>query len=91
MHIYNQKGPLRQYLKSRNMYIAAYSPLGMTGELRFIGNPVVMSDPVIQEVAEEMNVPPPKLALKFLLQLGNNVIISPKSTSEFHIKENNLN
>lgn len=73
------------------MYIAAYSPLGMTGELRFIGNPVVMSDPVIQEVAEEMNVPPPKLALKFLLQLGNNVIISPKSTSEFHIKENNLN
>ncbi|KAK8850129.1 hypothetical protein M9Y10_018241 [Tritrichomonas musculus] len=38
MHIYNQMAPLREYLKSRNMYIAIY-----------IGNPVVMNDPVLHE------------------------------------------
>lgn len=27
------------------MYIEAYSPLGMSSEIRFKGNPVVMNDP----------------------------------------------
>ena len=74
------------------IYIVAYSPLGMSSEFRFKGNPVVMQDPVLHQIAKEMNVSPHKLALKFLLQLGDNVIIIPKSTSESHIKENsNLN
>ena len=60
----------------------------MSSEIRFKGNPVVMNDPVLSEIAKEMNVSPRKLALKFLLQLGDNVIIIPKSTSESHIKEN---
>ena len=61
----------------------------MSSEFRFKGNPVVMQDPVLHQIAKEMNVSPHKLALKFLLQLGDNVIIIPKSTSQSHIKENN--
>ena len=58
MHLYNQNGPLREYLKSRNMYIVAYSPLGMSSEFRFKGNPVVMQDPVLHQIAKARTVSP---------------------------------
>ena len=88
MHLYNQCGPMREYLKSRNIYIAAYSPLGMSTEFRFKNNLVVMDDPVLNEIAKEMNISPQRLELKFLLQLGDNVMIVPKSAQDNHIKEN---
>lgn len=88
MHLYNQNQPLREYLASRNIFIEAFSPLGSSPENRIDKDPIIMNDPVLNEIAKEMKVTPCQLELKFLLQLGENVVIVPKSVHEKYLLEN---
>ena len=88
MHLYNQNQPLIQYLASRNIYIEAFSPFGSSPEKRIDSDPLIMNDPVLNEISKELNVSPYQLELKFLLQLGENVVVVPKSVHEKFLIEN---
>ena len=88
MHLYNQNQPLREYLSSRNIYIEAFSPFGSSPENRISSDPLIMDDPVLNEIAKKLNVSPYQLELKFLLQLGENVVVVPKSVHEKYLVDN---
>ena len=87
MHIYMQQGPLLQYLKSRNIYMGAYTPLGSAGTKR-PEEPTVLADEVLNQIAKEINKTPAQVALKFLLQCAPIVVPIPKSVTPARILSN---
>ena len=87
MHIYMQQGPLLQYLKSRNIYMGAYTPLGSAGTKR-PEEPTVLADEVLNQIAKEINKTPAQVALKFLLQCSPIVVPIPKSVTPARILSN---
>lgn len=47
-----------------------------------------MNDPILNDIAKELNVSPYQVELKFLLQLGENVVVVPKSIHQNYLMEN---
>lgn len=74
---YLQQPELRHYCQERDIAVTAWSPLGR-GQ--------VLSDPVINQIAEAHGRTPAQVILKWHLQVGN--IIIPKSVTPSRIKEN---
>ncbi|HEY0222546.1 MAG TPA: aldo/keto reductase [Lactovum miscens] len=66
-----------KFAKENGILIEAYSPLA-TGHM--------LENPEIVKMAEELDVSPAQLAIKFCLQ--NGVLPLPKATSREHIKDN---
>lgn len=87
MHIYMQQGPLLQYLKSRNIYMGAFTPLGSAGTKR-PEEPTLLEDEVLVQIAKEINQTPGAVALKFLLQCDPITVIIPKSVTPSRILAN---
>jgi aldehyde reductase len=88
MHLYMQQEALIQYCKSRGIYVVAWGPLGRGGQE--VGKQVnLLGDPVLNEVAKEVGKPVGSVALRFLLELGDNVTVIPKSLTPARIKSNN--
>ena len=87
-HLYMQQGALAQYLRSRGIMLTAYSPLGSmdSGITKGVN---ILKDPVLLEVANELNQTPAAVELKFLLELSPNIQVIPKSVTKSRIKENN--
>lgn len=62
----------------------AYAPLGRPAYTS--GNNAVLSDPIVQMVAEKLGKTPAQVVLRWGLQMGHTVL--PKSKSESRMKEN---
>lgn len=85
VHPYNQQNNLVSYCKSRNVIVQAYSPLGMPS-YKETGEPDVLSDPILQEIAATHNITVAQLCLQWSLQRGLHVIA--KSSKIKHLEEN---
>ena len=66
-----------QYCKERDILVQAWSP---------IGRQRVLTEPLVQELAEKYGVSPARICLKFAVQRG--IIPLPKSSSMERMKEN---
>lgn len=76
-HPYLSQEPLRAFCEQQQIAVTAWSPLGR-------GN--VLNDETIIRIANEYNVSPAQIILRWHLQ--NDVIIIPKSVTASRIKEN---
>ncbi|MEK5078159.1 aldo/keto reductase [Solibacillus sp. FSL W7-1436] len=76
-HPYLSQEPLRAFCNQQQIAVTAWSPLGR-------GN--VLKDETIIRIADEYNVSPAQIILRWHLQ--NDVIIIPKSVTASRIKEN---
>eukprot|EP00956_Cyclotella_meneghiniana_P004654 scaffold5736_cov123-Cyclotella_meneghiniana.AAC.3 len=85
IHPYNQQHNLVSYCKSRNVNIQAYSPLGMPS-YKETGEPDVLSDPLLREIADAHGITVAQLCLQWSLQRGLHVIV--KSSKKKHLEEN---
>lgn len=73
---YSQEAAV-QYCKERDILVQAWSP---------IGRQRVLTEPLVQELAEKYGVSPARICLKFAVQRG--IIPLPKSSSMERMKEN---
>lgn len=87
IHPYNQQEKLLAYCKSRNVTVQAYSPLGTPG-YREGGEPDVLSDPVLNDIANARGTSVARLCLQWSLQRGCRVVA--KSSDKGHMEENLL-
>lgn len=76
-HISNTPNELIAYCKQQNILIEAYSPMG---------HGVILSNPVIKEMAEKYQVSVSQLCIRYCLQLG--MIALPKTANPAHMKNN---
>lgn len=85
MHPYLSQKQLRAYCKARGVKFQAYSPLG-SGGYKESGEPNVLEDSVLTELAQKYNATPAQIALAWILQYDISVVV--KSSSLVHHKEN---
>lgn len=69
--------------KEHHMPIMAYSPLAHGASLR----KQLLTDPIIQKIAERRNVKPLQIVLAWAIRF-NNILAIPKAVQEEHIVEN---
>eukprot|EP00804_Cyclotella_cryptica_P018798 CCRYP_021000-RD/>CCRYP_021000-RD protein AED:0.35 eAED:0.35 QI:346/1/0.87/1/0.71/0.62/8/1142/362 len=87
IHPYNQQSKLLSYCKSRNVAVQAYSPLGLPS-YKETGEPDLLLDPVLKEIAAAHGVTVAQVCLQWSLQRGYHVIV--KSSKRNHLEENLL-
>ena len=86
-HIYLQQKELIKYCTARGIHFQAYSPLGASKEYRTEGiDPIILNDPILQQLATKYNISVPTLCLVWLLQRNVSVVV--KSTNKQHIHDN---
>lgn len=79
-----QQTKLKAFCQTNGVHLSAYSPLGSPGTTWIKGN--VLTDPVVNMVAEKLGKSPAQVALRWGVQMGHSVL--PKSTTEARIKQN---
>ncbi|XP_077236871.1 aldo-keto reductase family 4 member C10-like [Tasmannia lanceolata] len=79
-----QQSKLREFCQSKGIHLTAYSPLGSPGRNWIKSD--VLSNPVLNMVAEKLGKTPGQVAIHWGLQMGQSVV--PKSTNEARMKEN---
>ncbi|KAL9179716.1 hypothetical protein ACHAXT_009006 [Thalassiosira profunda] len=87
IHPYNQQSKLLVYCQSRGIAVQAYSPLGTPG-YKEEGEPDVLADPVLKEIASAHGITVAQLCLQWSLQRGCHVVA--KSANKQHMEENLL-
>jgi len=87
IHPYNQQSKLLAYCKSRNITVQAYSPLGTPG-YKESGEPDVLADPLLKEIATNHRISVAQVCLQWSLQRGCHVVA--KSSNKKHMEENLL-
>lgn len=80
LHPYNPQPDLLKFCKQENIAVTAYSPLGSGGE------PSLLQDPVIVELAKKLSLTPAQVLLSWAATRGTVAI--PKSVKVERIKEN---
>ncbi|XP_012275943.1 alcohol dehydrogenase [NADP(+)] isoform X2 [Orussus abietinus] len=95
LHAYNQQTNLRNFCRSHNIAITAYSSLGSPGAKKHFQTKYnyttescsdLLGHPTIQELATKYNKTTAQILLRHLVQEG--IIVIPKSTSPARIKSN---
>ncbi|XP_028783424.1 NADPH-dependent aldo-keto reductase, chloroplastic-like [Neltuma alba] len=82
-HLVWQQSSLHNLCMSTGVHLSAYCPLGSPGSWV---RGEVLKEPVLLEIAEELNKSPAQVALRWGIQSGHSVL--PKSVNESRIKEN---
>lgn len=86
-HAYYQRPSLVNYCLSRNICVAAHTPLGGGSSNEKTWNtPNPLNDPIIAEIAEAHKKSPAQVLLRLLLQLG--IVVLPKSVKPHRMAEN---
>lgn len=85
LHPYNIQDDLVEFCQQNNIQVTAYSPLGTPGGLD-AGEPVLLEEDVLKDIAREVNRTSAQVLLKWGLQ--RNTIVIPKSTDPSHIENN---
>lgn len=89
LHPYFQQIDLADYCREKGIHMTAYSPLGSGDRgagLKKPGEPVVLNDPVLAEIASELGVTPAQVILSWIMSRGISVI--PKSVNPGRIQQN---
>ncbi|XP_076283410.1 aldo-keto reductase family 1 member A1 isoform X1 [Lasioglossum baleicum] len=95
LHAYLQQTSLREFCKSHNIIVTAYSPLASPGakvhfktkyNVSVESYPDILGHPVVEKLSAEYKRIPAQILLRYLLQLG--VVVIPKSASPERIKKN---
>jgi len=87
LHPYFQQKVLVDYCKAHHIAVTAYSPLANPAmPFHKAGDPNILHDPVISEIAKKHGKSNAQVALKFLVQ--KEIVVIPKSVNETRIKEN---
>lgn len=87
-HLFLQQEALIEFCSKRNIIVEGYRTLGGPIDSRKANNPVVLENPVLNEVAKETGKTPAQVELKFLLSLDNNNVVLAKSDKPERIKSN---
>ncbi|XP_067938669.1 1,5-anhydro-D-fructose reductase-like [Watersipora subatra] len=87
-HAWFPQYDLLDFCKTRGISFAAYAPIGSPGKPPTAGRkiPVLMDEPVLQEIASKHNKSVAQVLLRNLLQRG--IIVLPKSVTPARIKSN---
>ncbi|BBN17607.1 protein MpTPS-like1 [Marchantia polymorpha subsp. ruderalis] len=75
---------LRAYMKTHNIHLSAYSPLGTWGTSGVKIN--LLDHPLLTKIGEKYGRTPAQVSLRWGVQMGNSVL--PKSTKAERVKEN---
>ncbi|WKY01523.1 hypothetical protein Q1695_015489 [Nippostrongylus brasiliensis] len=88
IHPYLQQKKLRAFCKQYDIAVTAYGSLANPGSAyyRKPGDPDVLTDTTIKNIASAHKKTPAQIALRWAVQ--QNILVIPKSTSEVRIKEN---
>ena len=88
-HVYLQQEALRSYCQQRGIVVTGYCPLGSPAradKYRHEGDPDLLNDPVVGDIAKQVGCTPAQIVLRFLMEI--NVIPLPKSVHPERIAEN---
>ena len=95
LHAYHQQKPLREFCKSHNITITAYSPIGSPGAKEHFQNkynyspekfPDLLGHPIVKEIADKYGKSPAQVLLRHLVQEG--IVVIPKSSNPERIRSN---
>ncbi|XP_053318102.1 uncharacterized protein LOC128490298 [Spea bombifrons] len=87
-HLYLNQSKLLEYCRSQNILLVGYSTLGSSRDGAWIDQsaPILLEDPVLNEIAKKHNRTAAQVALRFLLQRG--IVVLAKSFNPVRIKQN---
>lgn len=85
-HPYLSQVKLFHYCSSKGILLNAHCPLGSPGSCAKPGQPSILKDPVVAELASKYNKSPAQILIRFLVQ--RNISPVPKSVNPHRIKEN---
>lgn len=85
-HVYLSQEKLLEYSKKNNIFLTAYCPLGSVGSNQKPGQPNVLEDPVVHELAKKYNKSVAQILIRHLIQ--RNISTIPKSVTPKRIEEN---
>ncbi len=89
LHPYLQQTDLLHFTQQHELYLTGYSPLGSPDRperLRKAGDPTLLDNPVIQEIARARDCTSAQVLIRWAVQRGTAVI--PKSANPKRIREN---
>lgn len=89
LHPYLQQSGLVAQAARQRVHMTGYSPLGSKDRpdgLKVEGEPVVLEDPAVREIASEVGATPAQVLLAWAIQRGTSVI--PKSIDPGRLAEN---
>ncbi|XP_017763667.1 PREDICTED: aldose reductase-like [Eufriesea mexicana] len=80
LHPHYRQEELIKYCNEKGIHVQAYSSLGTSSSMN------LLRDPIVENIASQLNVSPARLLLKWALQQGIGII--PKAVNKDHIKDN---
>eukprot|EP00741_Cyanophora_paradoxa_P012128 tig00020601_g11716.t1 len=88
-HPYLPQDDLVEFCKSKGIHVTAYSPLGANPAIRQPGQPVLMKDELVLEVAKRVGKSPAQVLLRWALQRqAGHMSAIPKTANPARLAEN---